>query len=420
MISSGDIGRVAGSGYGEKTGATIVCLLRRLSFLTRFTFFLFMLLFSQLLVPATNYSKEYCEVKGVRYDATPEYLRVFVDLSGPVEFTRNRLTDPERLYFDLKNTMLTKGLKTGVPGIKGFLKVFRVAQYTATTVRIVFDLERTDYEVRVSNPEDPPQLIIDLTSRRFNEDLSGTKANSGFLKRKIVIDPGHGGEDPGAIGPNGLYEKDVVLDIALNVRDIIKEAYPGYEVILTRDSDVFIPLEKRAAIANRANADLFVSIHANASNNRQARGIETYLLNWTNDMEAMRVAARENAISLKKMQQVQNELGLILASLERESKRDQSIKLSGNIQRSLTTTICADYPKVANHGVKQALFYVLVGARMPSALVEVSFISNWEEEQLLSEPGYRKKIAASIVSGITDYFDSTPPLKVASGGVVQQ
>jgi len=308
------------------------------------------------------------------------------------------------------------------------LKGIRAGQFDAATARIVFDLETADYDFKVFSLEDPARLVVDIFPKGSGDNKADVKTEAKsenerqtaenkpkenfFAQRRIVVDAGHGGHDPGAVGPRGLYEKDVVLDIALKVRDIMKREYPSYEVILTRDKDVFIPLDERAAIANKGNADLFVSIHANASTNRNARGMETYLLNYTDDEEAMKVAARENAISLKKMKQVQNELNVILASLERESKRDESVKVAGYIQNSLASSIQPQYPKVMDLGVKQALFYVLVGAKMPSALVEVSFISNPEEEKLLDDEAYREKLASSVVSGIHSYFSAAPPQKV--------
>ncbi|HCZ12846.1 MAG TPA: N-acetylmuramoyl-L-alanine amidase [Nitrospiraceae bacterium] len=308
------------------------------------------------------------------------------------------------------------------------LKGIRAGQFDAATARIVFDLETEDYDFKIFSLEDPARLVVDIYPKGSVDNKADVKTEAKtetekqtaeskpkeqfFAQRRIVVDAGHGGHDPGAVGPGGLYEKDVVLDIALKVRDAMKKEYPSYEVILTRDRDVFIPLDERAAIANKSNADLFVSIHANASTNRNARGMETYLLNYTDDEEAMKVAARENAISLKKMRQVQNELNIILASLERESKRDESVKLAGYIQNSLTSSIKPQYPKVIDLGVKQALFYVLVGAKMPSALVEVSFISNPEEEKLLDDEAYREKLASSVISGIHSYFSAAPPQKV--------
>ena len=375
------------------------------------------------------------EVKGLRYHITPEYLRLVIDLSCPAEISKARLSNPERLFLNIKNAKLAKGLQKNYTINDTLVKGIRLGQFNDSTARIVFDVVSADYDFKIFSLEDPSRLIIDIFPKVPNEKKpvpgniekpaeppkTETNREAGVIQRKIVLDPGHGGHDSGAVGPTGLCEKDVVLDIALRIRDLIKKDYPAYEVILTRDSDVFIPLPERAKVANKSRADFFLSIHANASPNRKARGIETYLLNWTNDEEALKVAARENAISLKKMKQVQGELGVILASLDRDRKRDGSLNLAGNIQRSLVSLIKSRYPKVADLGVKQALFYVLVDAQMPSALAEVSFISNPEEEKLLSEGAYKQKIAESIVDGINAYFNSEPrQQQVASGGTEQQ
>ncbi|MEJ2684527.1 MAG: N-acetylmuramoyl-L-alanine amidase [Candidatus Sulfobium sp.] len=234
----------------------------------------------------------------------------------------------------------------------------------------------------------------------------------------IVIDPGHGGHDPGAIGPHHLCEKDVVLDIALRLRKILS-ANPGLKVYMTRDKDVFIPLEERTAIANSKNADLFVSIHANASSSRDARGIETYFLNWTDNEEAMKVAARENQISLKNMQKMKkgnSVLGMMLSDLKRENKRDESLRLASYIQKMLVGDMSRDYKGVVDLNTKWAPFYVLLGAQMPSVLVEVSFISNPHEAKMLSEKGYREDLAKSIADGIDEYMSKTGPERVAGIG----
>lgn len=387
------------------------------------------LLFLSVLVnPSISNSEDIIEIRGIRHWSTAEYIRVVIDFSGPAEFSKNKLSNPERLFFDIKNAKLVKGLQANIAVGGKVLKGIRAGQFDAATARIVFDLETADYDFKVFSLEDPSRLVVDIFTKGSGDNKADVKTEAKseserqaveskpkekfFAQRRIVVDAGHGGHDPGAVGPGGLYEKDVVLDIALKVRDMMIREYPSYEVILTRDKDVFIPLDERAAIANKSNADLFVSIHANASTNRHARGMETYLLNYTDDEEAMKVAARENAISLKKMKQVQNELNVILASLERESKRDESVKVAGYIQNSLKSSIQPQYPKVIDLGVKQALFYVLVGAKMPSALVEVSFISNPEEEKLLSDESYREKLAFSVVSGIHSYFSAAPPQKV--------
>lgn len=375
-------------------------------------FSVFCLLFFVLLSHSIGNSEETVEIRSIRHWSTADHIRVIIDLSRHADFTKGKLSNPERLFFDIKNAKITKGLQTNLHIGGKTMKMVRAGQFNINTVRVVFDLETLDYDFKTFSLEDPPRLVVDISSKMGVESRTDVKTEAkisqDYFRKKVVIDPGHGGHDPGAVGPNGLYEKDVVLDIALRVRDIMKREYPHYEVVLTREKDIFIPLKDRAKIANNAGADLFLSIHANASPNKQARGIETYFLNWTDDEDALRVAARENAISVKKMKQVQSELGFILASLERDRKRDDSIRLAGNIHKSMVETVKPRFPKVNDLGIKSALFYVLVDAEMASALAEVSFISNREEERLLSDDAYRQNLAYSIVSGINAYFSATP------------
>jgi N-acetylmuramoyl-L-alanine amidase len=346
-------------------------------------------------------------VKDIRFWSSENYTRVVVDLGRSVEFSKNRLSNPDRLYFDLRDTVISKEINTSIPIGDGILKSVRASQFNKMTVRVVLDLDEiSEYQTFVF--DDPARLVIDVYGKSHAEN----KPEINFVKRRIILDPGHGGHDPGAVGPKKLYEKDVVLDIALRVKKILSED-PLNEVLLTRDRDIFISLEERTAMANRNNADLFVSIHANASPRPEARGIETYLLNWTDDEEAMRVAARENAISLKKMRAMNRQMDIvdvIKSDLVRENKRDESIKLANYIQRSLVSN--SDVNRYAvNLGVKQALFYVLFGAKMPSVLVEVSFISNPEEERLLASDAYRNEIAKGIVKGLHTYITAAPSVQ---------
>jgi len=357
-------------------------------------------------------ASEMVTVKGIRHWSSPDYTRVVVDLTGPVEFSKNRLSNPDRIYFDLKNTTIGEKVKT-IPIGDGLLKAIRASQFDPSTVRVVLDLERIrDFTVFLL--DNPSRLVIDVYGKVKEMDRSETTS----LKRKIVIDPGHGGHDPGAIGRGGLREKDIVLDVALKLREILLKN-PLNEVYLTRKTDIFIPLEERTAIANKKNADFFVSIHANASPKRDAKGIETYLLNWTNDEEAMRVAARENAVSLKKMKEIQRRmdvLDIIKSDLMRQNKRDESIKLAHSVQNSLVSTLNngRNY-KTIDLGVKQALFYVLFGAKMPSILVEVLFISNLKEERLLSNRSYRMEVAKAIAKGLNSYINSIPTTQKVAG-----
>lgn len=224
----------------------------------------------------------------------------------------------------------------------------------------------------------------------------------GLGARRIVIDAGHGGHDPGSIGRNGLQEKDLVLDIALKLARLV-ESELGAEVVMTRDSDVFIPLEERTAIANSKGADLFLSIHANSSRNPRARGIETYFLSFAKDPHAEEVAARENAISQATLKDLQ---GLVKA-ITLNSKIDESRDFAASIHESMLTTLKPVNPTGAlDRGVRTAPFYVLIGANMPSILAEIAFLSNPTEERLLKTQDYRERIAQSILRGVRAYLAS--------------
>jgi N-acetylmuramoyl-L-alanine amidase len=361
-----------------------------------------------ILAPAVAFASQKAKVKDIHYWSSPDYTRIAIELSEPVEFRKNRLSNPDRIFFDLKNASIAGEIGSSLPVGDGILKAVRASQYNSETVRVVFDIEEIS-EMKCFLIESPAKLVIDL----YGKGGQTGKTKSLTVKRRIVIDAGHGGHDPGAVGPRKLYEKDVVLDVALKVRQFLMKD-PQNEVFLTRETDVFIPLEQRTAFANRKNADLFVSIHANASPNRTARGIETYLLNWTDDEEANKVAARENKISLRKMKALNKQfdiLDVIKTDLMRENKRDESVKLANYIQKSLISNIEDCNEHVHDLGVKQALFYVLFGANMPSVLAEISFISNPDEEKLLSKESYKTDIAKSIVDGINSYFKSVSPVQ---------
>ena len=228
-----------------------------------------------------------------------------------------------------------------------------------------------------------------------------------FNKWRVVIDPGHGGKDPGTSGNDGHHEKQYTLAIARRLAGILSKD-PHYEVFLTRDKDKFITLDNRTLFANRVHADIFVSIHINWSSDSATRGITTYFLNWTNDAEANRVAARENQISLKRQKEARTELGYILASLQLEDKRDGSLRLANYIENSVSSEVHDYHPNEPGLGVKEALFYVLVGDKMPAVLVEASFLSNPEDEQLLQERSYVDEVAKGIAAGIGRYFRSVP------------
>ena len=223
---------------------------------------------------------------------------------------------------------------------------------------------------------------------------------------RIVIDAGHGGHDTGTIGPTGLMEKDLCLDVALRVGRLIDQRLPGAEVVFTRDDDTFVPLEQRTAIANEARADLFLSVHANSSQDRKARGIETYYLNFTGSSDAMEVAARENALSENAVHDLQD----IVKKIARNEKIEESRDFAGNIQDSLAKRMENLNRGDRNRGVRKAPFVVLIGADMPSVLAEISFISNPSDEQWLKKPENRQRVAEGLYRGIERYLQSTNSL----------
>jgi N-acetylmuramoyl-L-alanine amidase len=239
-------------------------------------------------------------------------------------------------------------------------------------------------------------------------DRSLTRA-LGLKIGRIVIDAGHGGHDTGTIGPNGSLEKDLVLDVALRLGRLL-ESRLGADVIYTRDDDTFIPLETRTAIANEHQADLFVSVHANSSQDPSARGVETYYLNFTSNPEALEVAARENAVSEKSIHELQD----LVKKITLKEKIEESRELASDVQLSLYTGLSAKSPTLRNRGVKKAPFVVLIGANMPSILAEISFVSNPVDEKKLETAEYRQKIADSLYKGIAKYAGGLSGVKVAA------
>jgi N-acetylmuramoyl-L-alanine amidase len=225
---------------------------------------------------------------------------------------------------------------------------------------------------------------------------------------RIVIDAGHGGHDTGTIGPTGLMEKDLCLDVALRLGKMLQQKLPGADIVYTRADDTFIPLEERTRIANDAKADLFVSIHANSSPDHGARGIETYYLNLRGSADAMEVAARENAAS----QQGIHDLEDMVKKIARTEKIDESKELATDIQDSLSKRIQKTARPVKNRGVRKAPFVVLIGADMPSILTEISFLSNPADEQLLKKPEHRQHVAEGLYQGVADYLQSLNSMTV--------
>lgn len=247
---------------------------------------------------------------------------------------------------------------------------------------------------------DPKRAIGRLKGIARKESSSGYTLSQqlGLKVRRVIVDAGHGGRDTGAIGRSGTQEKEVSLAIARRLGEILTGR--GLEVILTRDQDIFIPLEARAQLANEAKGDLFISIHCNSSAGRGLHGIETYTLNTASDRYSIRLAARENASSEKRI----SDLQFILADLATKANTEESSRLASAVQQSMVDRLKARYADVRSLGTKQALFYVLLGVKMPSILVETSFLSNPEEEKRLRSRPYQSQIAEAIAAGVQDFL----------------
>jgi len=373
-------------------------------------------------------------VRDLRYWSNPSYTRVVIDIDGEVQYRFGPLHNPDRLYVDLTGAQLAPKLRGHSLVVSDrLLTGIRGAQNQPDVVRVVLDLKMLrDYHVFTMR--NPYRLVIDLKGtgngvseptalpppaaassppRHTRAEGDGTRlhatqaatpkglSSSREYRWHVVIDAGHGGKDAGAIGPSGLMEKDVVLDMARRLRDLMHQ-YPQWRVTLTRDTDVFIPLEERTAIANAKAADLFVSIHANAAERADAHGIETYFLDLASDEQSLRVAARENATTLSKVSGLQ----LILRDLQLTSKRNDSSLLAGSVQQALVQPPGGGTGG-RDLGVKHAPFVVLLGAEMPSILVETGFISNPGEERRLADSKYRAQAARAIFEGIAEYFAGT-------------
>ncbi|MGH7874930.1 MAG: N-acetylmuramoyl-L-alanine amidase, partial [Candidatus Binatia bacterium] len=315
-------------------------------------------------------------LSGVRLLSSPAYTRVMMDLSKEVKYDVRRIKEdpanglPPRIYVDIHGAKLAMNSKEAIAVGDGLLRQVRVGQFTQDVVRVVLDMDSLN-DHNAFMLADPFRLIIDIHGQKpaiaaapvpkktittaAKDKKPAAPPPSGI--RKIVLDPGHGGKDPGAIGAGGIAEKDLVLIIAKKLAAKLKREM-GMEVILTRKDDRFIPLEGRTAIANAEDADLFVSLHMNASPNAEARGLETYYLDNTTDEASMRLAARENSTSRKNV----SDLQFILSDMMQNMKLDDSISLAHRLQSSLVGGMSRKIADVKDLGVKKALFYVLVGA----------------------------------------------------------
>ncbi|MGD8666209.1 MAG: N-acetylmuramoyl-L-alanine amidase [Desulfobacterales bacterium] len=371
---------------------------------------------------------EMVTVTNLRYWSNPNYTRVVVDVDKETGYNHHLLkkdpsiNKPQRLYVDLSNSRLGENIRKTIPIHDDLLSDARAGQYSKDSVRVVVDIKSFE-TYKIFSLKDPFRIVIDVwgakTARAPDAPApsatvkKGGKIPPGSLAkqlalgvRRVVIDPGHGGKDFGAPGYlRGVHEKNVVLQIAKRLGKKIKSEL-GLEVILTRTSDRFLTLEERTAFANTQSADLFISIHTNASRDRRAYGLETYFLNLATDEEAIRVAAMENATSTKNISDLQK----ILFDLMQNAKINESSRLAAYVQTAMVGHLQNKrYTRVKSKGVKQAPFYVLLGAQMPSILIETAFISNPRECKRLVNPKFQDRIAEGIVQGIRKYIKATSP-----------
>jgi N-acetylmuramoyl-L-alanine amidase len=335
---------------------------------------------------------------------TPNQATLVLDLKRPVSFSSFVLSNPSRLILDLQPALSTSFAQLAAPPI----------QHTPTPApRTVVPQTPTP------TPESVKQLVESKPSRAVPPSPSypaesPTKVPPsmarvlGLRVRRIVIDAGHGGHDSGTIGPDGIEEKDIALDVALRLGHLLQQRL-GAEVIYTRSTDKYVPLEERTAIANAAHADLFLSIHANSSSDPEVRGIETYFLNFTTSPDAMAVAGRENTDSNRSVY----DLSDLVRKITLSDKIDESRQFAGDVQQQLYSGLLFGNPGLKNRGVKQAPFVVLIGAQMPSILAEISFLTNPTDAAELSRPRYRERLAESLYRGVAEYVDGMSGVRIA-------
>jgi N-acetylmuramoyl-L-alanine amidase len=409
---------------------------------------------------ASSEDNNLSHVLPIKYWSSDNYTRVVIIASSQVSYKEVLLKEanntPRRLYIDFKKSYIEPQYRSPVPIEEGLLRRIHTKQLSPDTVRVVLDIESIE-NYKIFNLPDPFRVVIDVRGKEKQKQVTApisivktqekikikttiekesdivilkkTKKiafsparamkNSkvgilpqttppslaqqlGLGVKKIILDPGHGGKDPGAMA-FGMKEKDIVLDIAKKLAPTLEKEL-HCEVLLTRDQDVFIPLEERTAIANSKNADLFISLHINAHPSAHVRGLETYYLNLTTNAEAMRVAARENATSTHQMSELQN----ILSDIMKNSKISESSRLAQQVHDSIVKKSKSNgFADIKDLGVKQAPFYVLIGAEMPAILIEIAFISNEYDVKNLQNSGFVNMLTQEIAFGIKAYVNDT-------------
>lgn len=401
--------------------------------------------------------KNAIEVTAIRFWTLGDITRIAVETTGEAKFVHDRLHSPERIFFDIKEARSKLGKKGSetIPIGDKLVKQVRIAQTQPSVARVVLDLE-SGAEFTASQLANPFRLIIELRASAPTapepkpavtaapelkpvvavsapvktpakppaapptpaETAVPAKKNSrgevsltrtlGLKVGRVVIDAGHGGHDHGTTGPTGLTEKELVLDVAKRLGALIEERLAS-EVIYTRTDDVFIPLEARTQAANEAKADLFLSIHANSSPLKAVTGIETFYLNFTTSKADLETAARENATSQKSIHELQD----LLQKIAAKDKAEESREFAAKVQSALYSFSLRQNGRSRNRGVKKAPFVVLIGASMPSVLVEIGFLSNSRDEALLKKPDHRQRVAEALFKGLSQYAGTLSHFQVA-------
>jgi N-acetylmuramoyl-L-alanine amidase/putative methionine-R-sulfoxide reductase with GAF domain len=372
-------------------------------------------------------------VTGIRHWSSADSSTVVLDLEDQVQYEEHQLSNPDRYYYDLRDTQLAPELAgKSIDVGDAFLTRIRVAQPTAGMTRVVLETKSGANlaHPRISLEPNPYRLVIQLSKAGTNpqgavnlfpnaqkqtntlaivvppptkEDL---QLRARVPKLRIVVDAGHGGWDLGTVGRRGLLEKDLVLEIAQRLSKLL-ETRLGSEVILTRNDDSYVPLDERAEIANQAQADLFISVHANYSDLPSARGVETYYTNFFSAPNSKDASAHTNSI-------VKNSPAPTLSPADLHERIEQSRRLAASVQRSLYGTLSVQNPGLRDRGIKEAGFVVLTESAMPGILAEVSFVSSPTDEQKLRSDGYREEIAEALYKGIARYAANSHAVKVAA------
>jgi N-acetylmuramoyl-L-alanine amidase len=372
-------------------------------------------------------------VTGVRHFNADGVSTVVIDLKAPVQYRKNHLPNPERVYFDLLNTSLAPGMNGQITEVNdGLINRIRVAQPSDNVTRVVLETKagsnfwdtlqespnRLTIEVRSPEAKSEPKTSPSVAPAQTLPEVkppSSTQAappvpedqlRAHAQKLRVVIDAGHGGWDLGTVGREGLLEKNLVLDVAQSLGILLTNRL-GCEVIYTRKDDNYVALEQRAEIANRAQADLFISVHANYSSLSTARGVETYYSSFFSPPEAREIEYRENATATAITQAK-------LSGRALKEKVDESKKLAASVQQALHGTLASGNSAIRNRGVREASFVVLTGTEMPSILAEISFVSSPADEQRLRSATYREQIAEALYKGIERFATTSHRVKMAS------